>query len=334
MTSETMRPETTHSPAAGPPHSGLWLVGLAAMLWGTGGAVAKQLFLISALDPMEVGFYRLAIAVPALLLFGGLWRRRSRLRVGRAHVWPIVGLALATALYQLAYYNAVDLAGVTVATVITICMAPPLVAVSSGYFLTEAVGRRTQLAMGVTIGGTALLIGWPGSSEKAAAAVIDGSLLALCAAASYAAMVLLSRRLAPHHDPYQLIILGFGGGAVILLPVFIIQGPTPLPSLEAAGLLLFLGAVPTAVAYVFFFIGMRSAPAAASSVISLLEPLVATLLGLVVFYEKIGAAGSVGIGLMVSGLLILGGNPSGRRGKGCVDRDVVGTRSPSAREPE
>ncbi len=334
MRPKTMRPKTMPSPVADPPHSGLWLVGLAAMLWGTGGAVAKQLFLISALDPMEVGFYRLAIAVPALLLVGVLLRRRPRLWVGRAHVWPFVGLALATALYQLAYYNAVDRAGVTIATLITICVAPPLVAVSSGYVLTEAVGRRTVLAMGVTLGGTALLIGWPGSSGLAATGVVDGSLLALCAAVSYATMVLLSRRLAPHHDPYQLIILGFGGGVAILLPAFVIQGPTPLPSLEVTGLLLFLGTVPTAVAYVFFFIGMRSAPAAASSVISLLEPLVATLLGLIVFHEKISAVGSVGVFFMVAGLLILGGNPSARRGKRGVGREEVGVQSPAGRDPE
>lgn len=55
------------------------LVGLAAALWGTGGAAAKQLLLVFPADPIEVGFYRLAISAPAFLVAGLLFRKRHLL---------------------------------------------------------------------------------------------------------------------------------------------------------------------------------------------------------------------------------------------------------------
>ena len=290
--------------------TGLGPVALAAALWGTGGPAAKQLFLISALDPIEVGFYRLAIAAPLLLLAGLLVGRRSILAIAAGHFRLVAGLAAATALYQLCYYNAVAHAGVSIATLITICMAPPVVALCSIRLLRERMNRRTGLAMAVTLGGTALLIGWPRTGGLAGGGLLPGAAFALCATASYAGMVLTSRRLARYYDPYQLIVAGFGGGALLLLPVVALKGFARPGGTEVLGLLLFLGLIPTALAYGFFFIGMRRTPATASSIVSLLEPMVATFLGLLLFQERIGIAGAIGAVLMICGLLILREGPS------------------------
>lgn len=291
---------------------GLALVGLAASLWGTGGPAAKQLFLISALDPIEVGFYRLAISAPALLAAALVLSRRSIRGTARGHLPVILALSLATALYQLFYYIGVAKAGITVATLITICMAPPIVGVCSGWLLKEGVSRRTKLAMAVTLAGTGLLIGWPADGALGGDGLLLGAGMALCAAASYSGMVLTSRRLAQHYDAFQLIVIGFGGGALLLLPVVAAQGFARPDSPQIVGLILFLGLVPTAVAYVFFFTGMRRAPATASSIVSLMEPLVASILGILVFHEAIGATGTIGAVLMVAGMLTLRERPAGK----------------------
>ena len=63
---------------------------------------------------------------------------------------------------------------------------------------------------------------------------------------------------------------------------------------------------------------MRRTPATASSIVSLLEPMVATFLGLLLFQERIGIAGAIGAVLMICGLLILREGPpagEGRAGK-------------------
>ncbi len=284
---------------------GIVLIGLAAALWGTGGAAAKQLLMVSSLDPIEVGFYRLSISALALLAASLLLGRYSTLHIRPQHIRPIATLALATALYQVFFYNAVAIAGVTVATLITICLAPLIVALLAKRVLKEYLDKRTKLVMYTTLSGTILLIGWPVKGSLNGDNFLLGVVLALFAAASYSGMVLASRHLAQHYDAFQLIIISFSSGAILLLPIVAFEGFARPATVETIYLIIFLGLVPTALAYVLFFIGIKTTSATASSIVSLLEPLVATILGLVIFHEKIGLAGSVGGLLMIAGLLFL-----------------------------
>ena len=45
---------------------GLLLIVLAAVLWGTVGVATKTIFGLSDTNPLSIGFFRLAIATPAL----------------------------------------------------------------------------------------------------------------------------------------------------------------------------------------------------------------------------------------------------------------------------
>jgi drug/metabolite transporter, DME family len=285
--------------------AGLALVAAAATLWGTGGIAAKEVLRLTAMSPIEVGFYRLGISAPVLLPISLYLTGASGFSNLRRDWGRVAALAAATALYQVFYYNAVSRAGVAIATLVTICLAPPVVAVFSNIFLHERSSRRIWIAMAMTLAGVVLLIGWPD-----AAAVDDGGLglgmiSAFGAAVSYATMVLVSRSLASRHNAATLVVVGFGGGALLLLPLVLWQGFSRFSSPDAFTLLLYLGLVPTALAYLFFFIGMRRAPAAAASIVSLLEPLVATLLGTFLLREQMSVIGWTGAGLMLVGLLVL-----------------------------
>ena len=77
--------------------------------------------------------------------------------------------------------------------------------------------------------------------------------------------------------------------------------------------LLYLGAVTTAGAYAAYTVGLRHVPAAAAAVAALLEPLTATLLGVLVFGEQLGLAGWLGALLLLGALgLVLPRNRSRR----------------------
>jgi DME family drug/metabolite transporter len=62
---------------------------------------------------------------------------------------------------------------------------------------------------------------------------------------------------------------------------------------------------PTAVAYVLFTTGLTRVPATAAGIVSLLEPLTATTLGLLVFGERLGAVGITGALLLLAALVLL-----------------------------
>ena len=61
--------------------------------------------------------------------------------------------------------------------------------------------------------------------------------------------------------------------------------------MQSLGLLLYLGLVPSALAYAMFFTALRTLPATASAVAVLLEPVTAALLAWALIGERLGAAG-------------------------------------------
>jgi DME family drug/metabolite transporter len=70
-------------------------------------------------------------------------------------------------------------------------------------------------------------------------------------------------------------------------------------------LLLYLGVVPTALAYVLFIAGMRHTTATVASIATFMEPLTSTILAWVVFGERFSPLGSIGIALLAGSLAFL-----------------------------
>src|SRR2546427_827384 len=106
--------------------------------------------------------------------------------------------------------------------------------------------------------------------------------------------------------------LTFAVAAVLMAPAFALRGAVTQLALGWAGFL-YLGAVTTAGAYALYTAGLRSVSASAAGVASLLEPLTATLLGVMLFGERLDIAGWAGAVLLLGALVLLGGPPPRRR---------------------
>jgi len=291
-----------------PGGGGVVLVALAAALWGTVGVASKALYGAADVTPLFVGFVRLALAVPLLLglSLATVGRRTFAFR-GRERV-AIALIGVTMALYQLFYFTAVATAGVAIATLVTICTAPLIVAVLSGLVLGEALTRTTVAALAIGLTGTVLLVGFPSDVGVGRAAVSAGVVWALGSALSYAVFTLCSRALAPGHHPFTLIAVGFGAGALMLAP-FAAGEIARIPSAEATALMLYIGLVPTAFAYVLYFQGMKRTGATVASVATLAEPLTATVLARLMFDERLGALGLAGGVLLIAAIALLGRAP-------------------------
>lgn len=283
--------------------TGILMVAAASILWGTSSIAAKTLMQHADATPLGVGFWRLALSVPPLLVLGWMTLGRRLFRLSRRSL-PLVALTgLAMALYQVFFYAAVVRAGVTVTSLVALCGAPVVVAVLSSVLLREPPGARTLLALALAVAGTILLVGIP--EGEAGNQVLLGALLASGAAASYATVVVAGRSLADDCHPYQTIIIGFGGGALCLLPFAAGAGIWVSDMTIGVPLLLYLGVVTTGLSYVLFFTGMKTTPATAASIVTLLEALTATLLAWIIFGERLGPLGVVGGALLVAGMLVL-----------------------------
>jgi len=93
-------------------------------------------------------------------------------------------------------------------------------------------------------------------------------------------------------------------GGLVLLPVaLLVEGPPPALDAGAVGGYLYLGVVGTVVAYAVWFRGLRELPAAAVSLVGLLNPVAGTVVGVALAGEIFGPVHALGMLLVLLGVL-------------------------------
>lgn len=292
---------------------GLVLIGLAAVSWGTTGSVMTVLGQRAAASPLLVGAARLWIAAALLLAVvagtasapwtvGGLKQARS---LTSGDLWRCVAMGACMAGYQASYFTAVTLSGIAVTALVAICSAPLMIVALAPRLLGERLTTRVRVALGLGLVGTALLISVPRGVPDLSARFVAGALLALAAGLAYALYVLTAKATLARVAPLPLTALTFTAGAVLLTPA-IVWTDAPLRQLTLGWpWLLYLGAVSTAGAYAIYSLGLRWVPASVAGIVTLLEPLTATLLGVLIFGERLGPGGILGALLLFSALSLL-----------------------------
>jgi drug/metabolite transporter, DME family len=256
----------------------------------------------SPMSPLLVGFFRVALATPCFWLAArGLGERR--LALAGADRWRLGLAGLAQGTYQVCYFYAVAWTSVAVAALIAICSAPLLIVALAALLLGERVTPRTAAALGLGVTGAALLTAGPHGLRGLPAGFLAGIGLALVAGLCYALYAVLAKDLLRRVPPVGAAAGAFGVAALALAPTLatepVVAGP------RAWLLLVYLGVVPTALAYVAYMIGLRTTPVTASGVVALLEPLTATLLGVVFFGNRLGTVGVAGALLLLAAVAIL-----------------------------
>jgi drug/metabolite transporter, DME family len=281
------------SPAAG---RGFPFVVLASLCWGTSGVSGQIVADRTPLGPLDIAWHRMTIGAVVLLAAHLLTRRRRVERValsrGTALRLALVGAGLAA--YQVAYFAAVATAGVSIATLVALGLAPLLIAVGAALLGHGRPDRATLVALVAALTGLVLLVGI--SADAGGTAVVLGALLAVGSALGYAVVTLAGSGV-PAGVPVT--VVGFACGALLLTPAALLTGLTSTTDPFALGVLLYMGAVPSALAYGLFFTGLRTVPGAVASIVTLLEPLTATALATAFLGERLAP------GALVGGLLVL-----------------------------
>ena len=287
---------------------GVLLVAVAALSWGTTGTTLKLVGASSAGDALLVGAIRMAIAGPVLLAAAAGSRRSSLGQRAPAWGWVLAGVCMAA--YQVCYFSAVPLAGVAATALLAICSAPILVAVLAWFALGERADAARLGALALGVGGAGLLLAGAGAQVGPRFGV--GAALALGAGLAYSLYAVVSKRALSEAEPLGLAALTFAVAAVALAPLVAARWGEAVALLARGGLqLLYLGVVATAAAYWLYTTALKSIPASAAVVVGLIEPLTATLLGVLLFHERLGAAGWAGGVLLLAAVALLGLLPSG-----------------------
>ena len=285
---------------------GFWLIACSSVAWGTSGLSFQIMYSISNTNALSLAFWRLAIATPLFLLSGWLVLDRSLFHIKRRDLWVMLLMGGLQASYQASFIAALPLAGVMVSTLIALCVAPVIVAVFSALMVREHLAPLTLLALVGALGGTTLLVLARSQPHKADLSLL-GVILALISASCYAGFVLCGRRVTAHYHTLQINSIAFGSGSVLLLLLASSTSLAIVYPITGWLILLYLGSIPTALAYGLFQIGMRLVSATVTSIVTLCEPLTASLLAILFLHETLHATGLLGAALLLGalGLILL-----------------------------
>lgn len=270
----------------------------AAALFGTSGTA--RALLVPDSWPPGVAAVRLGIGALGLVAFA--WYRgllAPALSLLRSPVLWLCGIAVAG--YQGMFFIGVEWTGVAVGTLVSLGLAP-LMAGLLGWAVGE--GPPGWPWAGVTlvaVAGLALL-------TLAGSTSVDprGVTAALAAGICYSVYTVFGTRLVRDGShPTAVMTAAFGTGAVLVSPFLLGVGDW-IASPAGIALALWLGLATTSVAYVLFGKGLSVLQPGHVATLNLMEPVVATALGLGVLGETLAAPGWLGCALILAALAALG----------------------------
>lgn len=284
--------------------SAVWALVAACVLWGTTGTAAA--FFSDDVSPLAIGASTMALG--GGLLF--VTNRRSAMAVLRDRSirrW-VIAAALGMVAYPLSFYAAMDLAGVAIGNVVSLGSGPLFAALLEWRLHRQKLTVRWMLSATIAIVGVALLVvgGHGAGSPVDPETIPAGVALGLVAGAGYALFTFASGIvIRAGHTGRATMGAVFGLAAVPLAAVLLVVGWPLLGSLQNIGLALYLALGPMFLAYLFFGWGIRAMRSSTVTVITLLEPLVATLLAIAVLGERLDLWGWVGLVLILVGVTVL-----------------------------
>ena len=271
-------------------------------MWGTTGTAAS--FLPADVPPVATGASTMAIG--GILLF--LWSSRrslSAIRDVRSRCWLLIG-AVGVVVYPLAFYTSMHEAGVAIGNVVSLGSGPVFAAVFEWLWERHRLSRRWAIATATALVGMAILVTARHGGEGEHGNAPLGVALGLLAGIAYALYTYASSRAIGTGQPSNGVMGGmFGLGAIVLLPVLVLTGAPLLQSPSSVGIAAYLAVGPMFLAYLLFGVGLRTIRSSSATTITLIEPLVATALAVIVVGERLTFLGWVGLALILGGIVIL-----------------------------
>jgi DME family drug/metabolite transporter len=291
---------------SGPLLGAIFVVGASA-LWGTTGTAAT---FAPSVSPLAIGAVAMGVGglLQALCAVQPIASHWASLR-GR---WLVVVLgAAAVAVYPLAFYSSMRLAGVALGTVVSIGSAPLASAVIERLAERKVLTRRWMLGALIGVAGAGLLSFAGDSAERPGAlagswAVPTGIVLGLVAGVTYALYSWAAHRLISRGVPSRAAMGAvFGLGGLLLMPVLAMTGRPLLDSWTNFTVGAYMALVPMFAGYVLFGWGLARVRASTATGLSLMETVVAAVLAVVVVGERLPALGWLGVAMVLGSLFVL-----------------------------
>ena len=279
---------------------GISAVALGTIIWGTVGPVVR---LFPEGTEFQYSLVRNLTGVSALWLF--VLFSKDKRRYTKQDIVPILVGGIGATLFFPFFILAFQLTGVGVAAVVSIGVAPIFVGLIAWIALKQPPGKQWAYGTLVAVTGVVAL-NWPSGDNTVS---FLGVAFAMAAAFGYSMQATGMGMISKRHTPFQCVAPMFTIGTILQAPLSygrdfsFLQDPVLLMGV------LYGGIVTVAVAYAFFIYGIARIGAATAVTVGLMEPLTASILGVVLLGETVSAVGLIGSVLILAGLVVVSRPP-------------------------
>ena len=266
------------------PRLGYALTAIAAACSAVNGSLARSL-LDDGMSAARLSQLR-STAAFALLLGGLALFSRRRLRIARPHVWKLAWLGIAgIALVHACYFAAIARIDIGVALVIQY-LAPALLLIWLRVVHKRHAAPSLWAAVALSLAGCALVVDAPAGASGLDAV---GVVAAFAGAVTLVIYLVASERAVQRYDAFTTLVWGFGFATLfwlVVVPVWSFPWEL-LGSARNLALALGVATIGTLIPFILIVTALRHLPAPRVAVVSMLEPVLASVIAWVVLDQAL-----------------------------------------------
>ena len=281
----------------------LILIIIAACFWGSMGIFVRRLTTFG-FDSIQIVSIRVTLAALIFCLFL-LIKERSGFRISLRDIPLFLGLGIGSILFfTVCYFAAITIMPLSTAAIL-LYTSPIWIMLMSALFFREKMNSRKVIALLLAFGGCVLVSGISGDGIS-----VTGLLLGLGSGIGYGLYSILGTVALRKYSPYTVttytFLIAAVGSWIICKPADMLSKIERADSLTGLVFFCVLTALVTAVIpFLAYTLGLRSVEASKAGIIATIEPVVATLVGIICFSETLTFLSGIGIVLVLSAVIIL-----------------------------
>ncbi len=252
---------------------------------------------------MEIVALRSVTTSMLLFVFLLLYDKRL-LKIAIKDLWCFIGTGIfSIVFFNFCYFKAITLTSLSVAAIL-LYTAPAILMVLSLFLFQEQVTRRKVIALILTFVGCILVTGIVGEESGLD---LKGIIFGLGAGFGYALYSVFSRfALKREYHPFTISFYTFTFAILGTIPL-LNMGDLVRKGVANPGMLpyyLMFGLISTVIPYITYTLGLSKMENTTASIIASVEPVAATIIGMIVYRERLSVMGGMGALLVFAAIII------------------------------
>lgn len=285
--------------------SPLWVM-IAGSLWGAMGIFVRR-FNEYGIESMSVVFIRAAVTATLFLPLAAVFKK-DLIKIRLKDVWIFAGMGLLSIVFfNFCYFSAISLMSLSAAAIL-LYTSPVFVMLLSALFFKERLTLKKGAAAVIAFGGLVLVTGVSADTRISAAGILFG----LGSALGYALYSIFGR---------AAINRGYGAAACTGWSFFFAAvfsffaadikaiGVMITEDSGMIGFSVIFALTVTVVPYLLYTLGLSGMDNGKAAVIASVEPVAATIIGMVMYKEIPTAAAVIGIIMVIFAVILSSGFP-------------------------